>query len=70
MPIRRWHGWGAWCRRCRQWVDLGEGQEAYAQRADVKDTLGLTRGDSVEAAIQAACGCARRAQAKEGIPHG
>lgn len=58
MPIRRWHGWGAQCRHCKQFVDLGD-VEAWTEREDVKISLGITLGDCIEEAITETCGCQR-----------
>ena len=56
MPIRRWHGWAAVCRRCGQPVDLdGEGALALESRATVKELLELPAYRTIEDAIESAC---------------
>ena len=62
MPIVRWHGWGAKCRRCGQFIDLGDGLEAYKERDHVRDSLDVMAGDTIDALIESACGCAKPPQ--------
>ena len=59
MPIRRWHGWGAQCRRCHSFINLGE-MEAWKEREHVTESLELLPGDVIEERIEEMCGCARR----------
>lgn len=61
MPIRRWHGWAAYCRMCGNVVDLdGGNMVAWEKKEDVKECLDIDR--SIEQAITDACGCERRAK--------
>lgn len=40
MPIRRWHGWAAYCPDCGKPIDLtGEGGQAFEDREHVVDQL-------------------------------
>ena len=64
MPIRRWHGWGAQCHRCGEWVDLGE-MEACKEREHVKDSLEVRPGECIEDAIGEACGCQAKKPVQE-----
>lgn len=58
MPIKRWHGWGAQCRQCGQFIDLtGDGVMAWQDKDQVKESLDLQQGDAVEWLITLACRC-------------
>lgn len=60
MPIKRWHGWGAVCKRCGKWVDIsGEGHTAWESRDDVKDALRDVNpcAETIEEQIHELCGC-------------
>ncbi len=66
MPIVRWHGWAAKCRRCGQLVDPGEGL-AWSERDHVLESLDWTprSGERLDEVITAVCGCTRRSTLQE-----
>ena len=66
MPIVRWHGWAAKCRLCGKFVDLGDGNVAWKERDEIKESLEIRPGDPVDEIIAWACGCARRTRRKGG----
>jgi len=68
MPVKRWRGWAAVCRRCGQPVDLdGEGALALESKASVKELLELEAYRTIEEAIESACDSAEcRAARKAG----
>ena len=59
MPIVRWHGWAAKCRKCGKLVDLGEGSYAYQDRWQVRETVTNDDEFKPEEGITDICGCER-----------
>ena len=63
MPIRRWHGWAAYCPDCGNALDLGENVTAWEERWMVVESLDLAHlltGETQDDRIRVACGCKRR----------
>lgn len=60
MPIVRWAGWCAKCRKCGSEVVLLDGVIALSEREHVKDSLGIEEGETIEEAITTNCGCQKK----------
>ena len=56
-PIRRWHGWQAVCPDCKEPVLLCGEYTAFQTRDEVKESLDIIPGQTIEEAIRECCGC-------------
>ena len=61
MPILRWHGWGAKCLACGDWIQLNNEVTAWEERDQVKISLDVSIAETqtLEEIIHDACGCGK-----------
>lgn len=59
MPIKRWYGWCAVCKKCGNQVELNSSGEFYKVKQDIKNVLKKEYSYKItlEERITEACGC-------------